>query len=576
MKLVKLICCISIFSLSYSNILSSSTFQLDTKDYSSIDSIVKYKQTYPKKALAFGFDLLKLFSEDDELTLEFVNLNYYIGETFYHLEDFVSSYEYLKKSLELYEFLEKNKRRNIRVLKPPWILSVMGAVYIKNGDYGLAESYYNEAIENFLLFDAEFEQEKIYGLSNAEESLALIEIQRGNFKNAESLFKQAKARKGDDIMFKMYSNLLLMELYILWNKLDYAEEYYNKIKFNYENKEEDKRPQLVIYYSEANLIYGTFFKDNLDYNKALKLLLTAKEELNKIDTDIITPYQRINYQIANILVETKKYFEAEQILTSSNINQNTTRTQKILNFKLLEKIYLITDQIEFLIKTKDSIITYNENTIQKEIQNEFNLLENLILVTDKQNQINIARTRTELILIISIVSLLSLTLLIHFLRKNFKLQKEKNRLLNKEKKILRNELGRKKRELFSKVNYITQRNKHISNLKEKLSNNKVDKPNLIELKNELKYLSSSNKIYAEFDKMFTEVYPDFHKKVNESFNLSKTDLRLASYIKMNHSNYEIARISGISIRTVESQRYRLSKKLSLEKGKDLNSFILNF
>jgi len=130
--------------------------------------------------------------------------------------------------------------------------------------------------------------------------------------------------------------------------------------------------------------------------------------------------------------------------------------------------------------------------------------------------------------------------------------------------------------LFSKVNYITQRNKHISNLKEKLSNNKVDKPNLIELKNELKYLSSSNKIYAEFDKMFTEVYPDFHKKVNESFNLSKTDLRLASYIKMNHSNYEIARISGISIRTVESQRYRLSKKLSLEKGKDLNSFILNF
>lgn len=576
MKLVKLICCISIFSLSYSNILSSSTFQLDTKDYSSIDSIRKYKQTYPKKALAFGFNLLKSFSEDDELTLEFVNLNYYIGETFYHLEDFVSSYEYLKKSLELYEFLEKNKRRNIRVLKPPWILSVMGAVYIKNGDYGLAESYYNEAIENFLLFDAEFEQEKIYGLSNAEESLALIEIQRGNFKNAESLFKQAKARKGDDIMFKMYSNLLLMELYILWNKLDYAEEYFNKIKFNYENKEEDKRPQLVIYYSEANLIYGTFFKDNLDYNKALKLLLTAKEELNKIDTDIITPYQRINYQIANILVETKKYFEAEQILTSSNINQNTTRTQKILNFKLLEKIYLITDQIEFLIKTKDSIITYNENTIQKEIQNEFNLLENLILVTDKQNQINIARTRTELILIISIVSLLSLTLLIHFLRKNFKLQKEKNRLLNKEKKILRNELGRKKRELFSKVNYITQRNKHISNLKEKLSNNKVDKPNLIELKNELKYLSSSNKIYAEFDKMFTEVYPDFHKKVNESFNLSKTDLRLASYIKMNHSNYEIARISGISIRTVESQRYRLSKKLSLEKGKDLNSFILNF
>ena len=44
---------------------------------------------------------------------------------------------------------------------------------------------------------------------------------------------------------------------------------------------------------------------------------------------------------------------------------------------------------------------------------------------------------------------------------------------------------------------------------------------------------------------------------------------------MNHSNNEIARISGISIRTVESQRYRLSKKLKLSNGEDLNSYILS-
>ena len=101
MKLVILIYCIAISSLSYSNILSNSIFQLDTKDYSSIDSIIKYKETYPKRALEYGFDSLRSFSEDDELTLEFVNINYYIGETFYHLQDYVSSYEYLKKSLSI-------------------------------------------------------------------------------------------------------------------------------------------------------------------------------------------------------------------------------------------------------------------------------------------------------------------------------------------------------------------------------------------------------------------------------------------------------------------------------------------
>jgi len=56
MKFVRLIYCIVIPSLSYSNILSSSIFQLDAKLNSPIDSIIKYKQTYPKKALEFGFD----------------------------------------------------------------------------------------------------------------------------------------------------------------------------------------------------------------------------------------------------------------------------------------------------------------------------------------------------------------------------------------------------------------------------------------------------------------------------------------------------------------------------------------
>lgn len=81
--------------------------------------------------------------------------------------------------------------------------------------------------------------------------------------------------------------------------------------------------------------------------------------------------------------------------------------------------------------------------------------------------------------------------------------------------------------------------------------------------------------YSGFDKMFIKVYPDFYNKLNTLAALSQTDLRLASYIKMNHTNNEITSISGISLRTVESQRYRLSKKLNLEKDQNLNSFLLS-
>ena len=75
--------------------------------------------------------------------------------------------------------------------------------------------------------------------------------------------------------------------------------------------------------------------------------------------------------------------------------------------------------------------------------------------------------------------------------------------------------------------------------------------------------------------MFVNVYPDFYAKLNNITKLTSTDLRLASYIKMNHTNSEIAIISGVSTRTIESQRYRLSKKLNLEKDQSLNSFLLS-
>ena len=572
MKLVILIYYIVISSLSYSNILSSSISQLDNIVNNPIDSIIKYKQTYPKKALEFGFDSLKSFSEDDELTLEYVNINYYIGETFYHLRDYVSSYEYLKKSLELYELLDKRKRRNRKVSKPPWILTVMGAVYYKNKDYDNAIKFYNEAIENFLLFDPQYEDEKIYGLNTTQESLALIEIEKGNFDNAENLYNLALSRKDDNIG-KMYSNRLFVELYILSNKLSLAKEYYNKVKLSFESKGIDNRPEFGLYFGEANLIFGNYYKDKLNFNLAYEYYTKTQEIYSELKID--SGLKQVNYEIADLLITNNRYNEAEDLILSSVDYSNSRNSEKISFFKLLEKIYSITNQDDLLIASKDSIIAYNENPIQLEIQNEFNLLENLILVSDKQNELNLSKSRSSLIILVSIFSLVSLLLLILFLRNNIELQRQKNYKLKYEKSLIKNELKLKRRELFSKINFITQRNEHINNIRDKISKNGNDPSNIKNLENEIKHLNTSNKTYEEFDKMFSQVYPKFYKKLNSKYKLSKTDIRLASYIKMNHNNHEISRISGISMRTVESQRYRLSKKLNLDKGVDLNLFILN-
>ena len=70
---------------------------------------------------------------------------------------------------------------------------------------------------------------------------------------------------------------------------------------------------------------------------------------------------------------------------------------------------------------------------------------------------------------------------------------------------------------------------------------------------------------------------DFLTKIKTAYpDLSARELRLCSYLKLNVSSKEIAEYLCISIRGVESLRYRVRKKLGLSKGQDLTAFILDF
>ena len=68
---------------------------------------------------------------------------------------------------------------------------------------------------------------------------------------------------------------------------------------------------------------------------------------------------------------------------------------------------------------------------------------------------------------------------------------------------------------------------------------------------------------------------DFLTKIKATYpDLSARELRLCSYLKLNISSKEIANYLGISIRGVESLRYRIRKKMKLSKEQDLAEFIL--
>ena len=540
------------------------------------DSIIKYKAGDPKKALDFGFLALESFKDEEEITLEYVNTNYYLGEVYYFLREYKTSFEYLSKSLELYDLLKPNKRRNKNVIKPPWVLNSMGIVYYQKKDYVNSEKFYNEALNNFKLFDSNYDDEKYYGINTSLLNLSLIKRDQGDLKSSEELLDELFERvdrfssRPTEIL-QVYNSY--MELFLVSGNDESFIKYYNKIKTAHEkNSSLDdilfKESQIA--YAQANLVYANFLQSKSRLEESLEYLFLAKELFVSIPPRI----PNVNLEISNTLYSMGMNNKAKELIQLNLSDEIINQSQKLDNFKLLEKIYSDEGSTYNLLSVKDSIIFYNEDPLLKQEENEFNTLENLILVSEKQNDLRLSRVRTNRIILVSILSSSILLLILLSFKFNNDLQKEKNRRLNLEKDKINEELKLKRRELFSKVNFISQRNDYLNNIRDQLNGDLNNFENLRNIKREIKNITTSEKAYEEFDKMFSQVYPKFYKRLNKVAKLSQTDLRLASYIKMNHTNNEISRISGISMRSVESQRYRLSKKLNLDKGQDLNNYIL--
>ncbi|PKF74493.1 tetratricopeptide repeat protein [Chryseobacterium sp. PMSZPI] len=75
---------------------------------------------------------------------------------------------------------------------------------------------------------------------------------------------------------------------------------------------------------------------------------------------------------------------------------------------------------------------------------------------------------------------------------------------------------------------------------------------------------------------FKEVYPEFYEKlVTHTPDLTEHDIKFSAYLRLNLTNKEICQYENISLRGIETKRYRLKKKLSLSKETDLQKWILD-
>jgi len=126
---------------------------------------------------------------------------------------------------------------------------------------------------------------------------------------------------------------------------------------------------------------------------------------------------------------------------------------------------------------------------------------------------------------------------------------------------------------------MNRKNKIINQLKkqseetQKILNNDL-LPRLNKLLKTINTELDTKKDWQKFDNQIQYVHPEFWKKLNDKYpDLTRNEKQLCVHIRNNKTSQEIADLLFVSMRTVETGRYRLRKKLSLSPEIDLSDFI---
>lgn len=163
-----------------------------------------------------------------------------------------------------------------------------------------------------------------------------------------------------------------------------------------------------------------------------------------------------------------------------------------------------------------------------------------------------------------------------------KLEKEQRekQLISLQNEKLTSEVQFKNKELATSTMYLLQRSKLLFSIKEEmlLAMKKIEPSPEHSFKKVLRMFEeaeNNEEDWEQFSRHFDEVHNNFLSLLKKRYpDLSTTDLKLCAYLRINLTTKEIAQSLGISVRGVETSRYRLRKKLSVPAETGLFDFLI--
>ena len=156
---------------------------------------------------------------------------------------------------------------------------------------------------------------------------------------------------------------------------------------------------------------------------------------------------------------------------------------------------------------------------------------------------------------------------------------KKNKIAReKQEEIYKQEIAHKMKELTSQTLHLVQKNTFIQELMENFESIK-NSPEKFKMEFRrivmlLKKENASDKDWEVFKTYFAEVHNDFDQKLKTLYaDISEKEIRLAAFLRMNLTTKEIAATLNVLPDSILKSKYRLKKKLELDKEMDLSTFL---
>lgn len=289
----------------------------------------------------------------------------------------------------------------------------------------------------------------------------------------------------------------------------------------------------------------------------------------------------------------KKHIEAINYADSAlHIAQtNNIQTLTAEAYWLKYNVYKELGEYKLAIENMELNKKWTDSLLNEETKKELDNIKTLLATEKKDKELTISkaandRKRYYLILATIIVIATSFVAYLIYIRQQLRI-KAKNKeleLKQKEKQVVALELENQEllnhelnKELLTYTITTAQKNQLLQEINDELNNiNGKQQAELRKIKHSVSIAMSTEEDWEEFKLRFEKVHQSFFDQLTKQFpQLSANDLRLCSFIKLNLNSKQVASLLNIAPSSVDISKYRLKKKMRLNKEDNLIELIQN-